>query len=183
MSPLELLEKNIQIGNIKQINASQVDIEGSLLLSAANTAQERDREEQFEARMYIRNSNHQYDYDYYYDLNIQALPSQKPEAAPEEGSSASIKRSMQFRAKFWSLIFMVLALPLINSAFYNAYALSKNIAQQLILSEQLSGLLEDKQDLQNKLKEYSSDSGIERAIKQEMNLVESNEIVIKIVQS
>lgn len=184
MSPPQVLEKIIAEGNIKQKHASQISIEDSLSSSALDVAQERDRDEQFEASMYKRNTNYQYNYDYYYNLNLNAIPEPSTLTKEEEDKSSSkVKRSIQFRAKFWSVIFAVFALPLLNSALINAYALSKNIAQHVILTRQLSSVLSEKQDLETKLSEFSSDSGIKRAIKQEMNLVESNEIVVKIVQA
>ncbi len=184
MSPLQVLEKNIAEGNIKQNNASQINVGTSLSYSALDIAQERDSDQQFEASMYQRNTNYQLNYDYYYNLNLNAIPETKTLSQEEEDkSSLKVKRSIQFRAKFWSVIFAVFAVPLLNSALVNAYGLSKNIAQNVILSRQLSSVLSEKNDLETKLSEFSSDSGIKRAIKQEMNLVESNEIVVKIVQA
>ncbi len=180
MSP-QVLEKISYEGNIKQSLASQFNVEGPVELSVIDTAQ--DREEQFEAPMYLRNSNNQYNYDYYYNLNLNAIPAETLEANQEERPTTKVKRSMQFRAKFWTIVFSVAALPLLNSALYNAYALSKNIAQQVILTRQLESVLHEKQDLEAKLHESSSDTGLKRVIKQEMNLVETNEIVVKIVQS
>jgi|GEM_PF-5185892 len=180
MSPLELLEKNSAEGNINLNIASENTVEESLVLIADRTAQERD-EEQFKASMYYRNTNQQYNYDYYYQLNINAMP-QEPSPAEAERPTAKYKRGLQVRTKFWTIVAMVAILPALNSALYNAYALSKNIAQQVVLNSQLKTVLAEKQDLENKLHEFSSDSGLKRAIKQEMNLVESNEIVVKIVQ-
>ncbi len=181
MSPLELLEKNSAVGNIKQSIASSNSVEESLVLVADRTARERDNEEQFEASMYYRNSSNQYNYDYYYQLNLNAIP-QEQVATETEQPTAKYKRGVQFRTKFWTVLSMVALLPLFNSALYNAYALSKNIAQQVVLGNKLKAVVAEKQDLETKLKEFSSDSGLKRAIKQEMNLVESNEIVVKIVQ-
>ena len=169
MSPPEVLEKISAEGNIKQIIASQ-----------EKAARERDIEEQFDAPMYHRNTNYQYNYDYYYQLNVNAMPQETTEQA-QERPTAKVKRSMQFRTKFWTTISLVAVLPLLNSALVNAYCLSKNIAQQVVLSHQLDSVLAEKKDLENKLGEFNSDSGLKRAIKQEMNLVESNEIVVKIV--
>ncbi len=184
MSPPQVLEKNIAEGNIKQNNASQINVGTSLAYSALDIARERDSDQQFEASMYQRNTNYQLNYDYYYNLNLNAIPETKTLSQEEDDkSSLKVKRSIQFRAKFWTAIFAVFAVPLLNSALVNAYGLSKNIAQNVILSRQLGSVLSEKKDLETKLSEFSSDSGIKRAIKQEMNLVESNEIVVKIVQA
>lgn len=39
----------------------------------------------------------------------------------------------------------------------------------------------EKQVLESKIREYKSSSGLKRAIKEEINLVEKNEILVKII--
>lgn len=89
---------------------------------------------------------------------------------------------MAWQTKFWSLVILLCLLPLINSTFHNLISLTQNIAVNIRLQQEKKFLEKDKKHFANKLEECDSQSGIKRAIKEEISLVENNEILVKIVE-
>lgn len=87
------------------------------------------------------------------------------------------------QVKFWAVIIALMVLPTIKSTIYNASHLASNIMTNAKLKREKANLAQDKIALQNKLKEYKSRKGLKRAIREEIKLVEKNEILIKIVES
>lgn len=85
--------------------------------------------------------------------------------------------------KFWSIVMALLILPASNSALYNTSTLIKELINHVQLKNKLKILSKDRLILESKIDEYSSPSGLKRAIKEEINLVENNEIIVKLIES
>jgi hypothetical protein len=81
---------------------------------------------------------------------------------------------------FWFSLILLLSIPLANSVFYNFLFLGKNLDTSFKLKSQKIQLEERIKDLESKLKELNSISGLRRIIKEEVGLIDPNEIVIKI---
>lgn len=136
--------------------------------------------------VYYRHTNFAPDYDYTAAYADPAYAEQPAPAATSRGveqenyQQNTAPQTSNFKAKYWTFVFFICALPLLNSAAVNAYSLSKNIFRNVSLSKQRNQLINEKNTFQQKLDELSTDSGLSRAIKQEMNLLHKNEILIKL---
>jgi hypothetical protein len=81
---------------------------------------------------------------------------------------------------FWHFVVLVALIPLIKSCVFNVIDLSSNINKNFRLSHQQGQLVKDKTDITGKIHEYHSKSGMKRTIKQEIKVIEKNEILIKL---
>lgn len=84
-------------------------------------------------------------------------------------------------SKFWLVLVILCALPIINSTVHNLISIVHNLSLNAQLSKEEKSLKLENKDLENKLKSFNSKDGIKKAIKEEINLIENNEIVIKII--
>jgi len=82
---------------------------------------------------------------------------------------------------FWYLIALLIFLPLLKSGIFNSMQLIKNIGEFTQLTTVKSKLIQDKQNINGKLKDFASSAGKKRTIKEEIKVIEENEILIKIV--
>ncbi len=89
---------------------------------------------------------------------------------------------INFKPYFWFLLACLTLLPLINSALCNIINLTQNVSSNLELFKERQMLRNDNQELINKLQEYHSYSGMKRTIKEEIKVIEKNEILIKITK-
>ena len=89
---------------------------------------------------------------------------------------------MNFKPYFWFLVACICLAPLLNSTIHNLVNLTQNIGSTVSLGKERAKLTKDNQDLVNKLQEYHSYSGMKRTIKEEIKVIEKNEILIKIVK-
>lgn len=81
---------------------------------------------------------------------------------------------------FWYWLVVIAMLPVCKSCFSNLYHLSTNIATNIQLSSKLGKLNTEKDEVNSKINRYHSYSGMKRTIKEEIKVLESNEILIKI---
>lgn len=81
---------------------------------------------------------------------------------------------------FWHFVVLVALIPLINSCIVNVISLSTNINKNFRLSFEQGQLVKDRSDIKGKIHEYHSKSGMKRTIKQEIKVIEKNEILIKL---
>ena len=108
----------------------------------------------------------------------------KPEARPELEKFYGEKWSFDtgfLKNSFWHTIVMIALIPLINSCFINLFALSTNINKNFKLCLKENQLQKDRSDIKGKIDEYHSQSGMKRTIKQEIKVIEKNEILIKLL--
>lgn len=108
--------------------------------------------------------------------NSEELEQTSPSITPENSH-------IVLQNKFWHILIVLMILPVFKSTVYNGTALCQGVFRNITLRKQKRYLENDKKLLQSKLKEYNSKSGLKRTIKEEINLVEKNEIVIKIIES
>lgn len=114
----------------------------------------------------------------------QASPKIKAEARPELEKFYGEKWSFDtgfLKNSFWHTIVLIALVPLINSCFINLFALSTNINKNFKLSLKENQLKKDRSEIKGKLEEYHSHSGMKRTIKQEIKVIEKNEILIKLL--
>jgi hypothetical protein len=114
----------------------------------------------------------------------QASPKIKAEARPELEKFYGEKWSFDtgfLKSSFWHTIVLIALVPLINSCFINLFALSTNINKNFKLSLKENQLKKDRSEIKGKLEEYHSHSGMKRTIKQEIKVIEKNEILIKLL--
>lgn len=90
-------------------------------------------------------------------------------------------RSLAWQKRFWVVVLALIAIPTVNSFSLNMFSLVFGVSENVKLHAQKASLEKDKNNLETKLQEFNSQSGLKRAIKEQINLVESNEIVVKIV--
>ncbi len=107
---------------------------------------------------------------------------QIPEAEPVYKPTLQIQESINFKPYFWFLLACLTLIPLVNSTIHNLVNLTQNIGSTVDLSKERTKLTKDNQELVNKLQEYHSYSGMKRTIKEEIKVIEKNEILIKIVK-
>lgn len=97
--------------------------------------------------------------------------------------SSKKQTSISAQQKFWTVLLLLAVLPTLKSTIYNTSNLVSNVLCNARLRQERHFLEKDKALLLSKIREYTSYSGLKRAIKEEINLVEKNEILIKIVES
>jgi hypothetical protein len=85
---------------------------------------------------------------------------------------------INFKPYFWFLLACVCLAPLLH----NLINLTQNIGSTVSLNKERSRLTKDNQELVGKMQEYHSYSGMKRTIKEEIKVIERNEILIKIVK-
>ncbi len=90
-------------------------------------------------------------------------------------------KKVQLKQRFWTIVIALVFFPTINTAIYNSSHLIKNVMANSKLKSEKALLENEKQVLESKIREYKSSSGLKRAIKEEINLVEKNEILVKII--
>ncbi|MCE2929409.1 MAG: hypothetical protein LW817_07250 [Candidatus Caenarcaniphilales bacterium] len=92
------------------------------------------------------------------------------------------KQLIQMSYSFWYLLILFLLLPVCKSGLVNFFGLGQNIKQNIQLNQIKSNLNKDKIEFQNKLNEYHSSAGLKRTLKEEIKVLEQNEILIKIAK-
>lgn len=90
-------------------------------------------------------------------------------------------QNLAWQKRFWIVILALLTIPTINTFSLTMFSIALGVSENVKLHSQQASLEKDKQNLESKLQEFNSQSGLKRAIKEQINLVESNEIVVKIV--
>ncbi len=93
-----------------------------------------------------------------------------------------MQESINFKPYFWFLLACITLVPLLNSTIHNLVNLTQNIGSAVDLSKERAKLTKDNQELVGKMQEYHSYSGMKRTIKEEIKVIEKNEILIKIVK-
>jgi hypothetical protein len=114
----------------------------------------------------------------------QSIPALQPEQRPELEKFYGEKWSFDtgfLKNSFWHTIVLIALIPLINSCFINLFALSTNINKNFKLSLKENQLQKDRSEIKGKIEEYHSHSGMKRTIKQEIKVIEKNEILIKLL--
>lgn len=86
----------------------------------------------------------------------------------------------QSKTQFWFILALALLLPLANSFVFGVFDLSQNIKKNIELRGKRKELLQDNKELLEKLKEFHSFLGMKRTIKEEIKVIEENEILLKI---
>ena len=107
---------------------------------------------------------------------------QAEELEPVRKTPVHIQESINFKPYFWFLLASLTLIPLINSTIHNLVNLTQNIGSTMDLSKERTKLTKDNADLVAKMQEYHSYSGMKRTIKEEIKVIEKNEILIKIVK-
>jgi len=107
-------------------------------------------------------------------------PEQRPELEKFYGEKWSFDTGF-LKNSFWHTIVMIALIPLINSCFINLFALSMNINKNFKLGLKENQLQKDRSEIKGKINEYHSHSGMKRTIKQEIKVIEKNEILIKLL--
>jgi len=83
---------------------------------------------------------------------------------------------------FWAVLIILALLPVFKSGFVALISLSQNFSKNLELHKIQTRLQGDTLDIKSKLTSYHSHSGMKRTIKEEIKVIEKNEILIKIVK-
>ncbi len=107
---------------------------------------------------------------------------QEQEAEPSPHMQIQMQESINFKPYFWFLLACLTLIPLMNSAVHNLVNLTQNIGSTVTLNKERTRLTHDNEELVGKLQEYHSYSGMKRTIKEEIKVIEKNEILIKIVK-
>ncbi|MDD9899056.1 MAG: hypothetical protein OXU45_08685 [Candidatus Melainabacteria bacterium] len=81
---------------------------------------------------------------------------------------------------FWFLLAAIVIVPLAKSCVVNIFDLSQNIGKNIELQAKRKQLLTDQEELKAKMREFHSFLGMKRTIKEEIKVIEANEILIKI---
>ena len=80
-----------------------------------------------------------------------------------------------------SLIFLTLiTIPTINSLFVNCVAIAKNSYEFLRLRNKKYEILNKKANLKLKLNDFKSNDSIKKVIKEDIRLIEQNEILLRL---
>lgn len=83
---------------------------------------------------------------------------------------------------FWTALIILALLPIFKSGFVTLISLSQNFSKNIELNKIQNKLKKDTIDIKSKLTSYHSQSGMKRTIKEEIKVIEQNEILIKIVK-
>lgn len=90
------------------------------------------------------------------------------------------RQPLEFKKLFWLSLMVLLILPILNSSIYNLIFFAQNLSLNFRLQSQKTQLEKELEDFQERLKEINSLSGLRRTIIEEVGLVDSHEIVLKI---
>ena len=107
-------------------------------------------------------------------------PAQRPELEKFYGDKWDFDTGF-LKNSFWHIVVLVALITLINSCFINLFALSTNINKNFKLIIKENQLKKDRSEIKGKIEEYHSHSGMKRTIKQEIKVIEKNEILIKLL--
>jgi hypothetical protein len=83
---------------------------------------------------------------------------------------------------FWSSLILLTLIPILWSGLACFVSLNQNILKNIELKKIKQKLVKDHQDINEKIRNYRSYSGMKRTIKEEIKALEENEILIKIVK-
>lgn len=83
---------------------------------------------------------------------------------------------------FWASLIILALLPVFKSGLVTLISLSQNFSKNIELNKIQNKLKKDTVDIKSKLNNYHSHSGMKRTIKEEIKVIEKNEILIKIVK-
>jgi hypothetical protein len=83
---------------------------------------------------------------------------------------------------FWSSLILLTLIPILWSGVVCFVSLNHNIIKNVELKKIKLKLLKDHQDINEKMRNYHSHSGMKRTIKEEIKALEQNEILIRIVK-
>ncbi|MBT6843043.1 MAG: hypothetical protein HOA17_04495 [Candidatus Melainabacteria bacterium] len=122
----------------------------------------------------------QFNYPHNIDFQTQAIPSLEL-TQPNKSNQASLSHNRS-KTMFWFILAILLLLPFSKSFVVNLMDLSHNIKKNIELRSKRQELLQDNQKLNNKIKEFHSFLGMKRTIKEEIKVIEANEILIKITR-
>ena len=86
------------------------------------------------------------------------------------------------KSKFWYIVFILLFIPIVKSGIINFSSLVTNFGQHGKLKSIKTGLENDKKNIQAKIRNYHSHSGMKRTIKEEIKVIEKNEILIRLAK-
>ncbi|NQY81310.1 MAG: hypothetical protein HRT47_13460 [Candidatus Caenarcaniphilales bacterium] len=78
------------------------------------------------------------------------------------------------------ILLLLLIIPTSNSLFVNCIALAKNAYEFISLKNKKNELISKKANLKERLKNYNSKSSIKKAIKEDIRLIEQNEILLRL---
>lgn len=125
----------------------------------------------------------------------QVIEEIKPSPEEKQETSNLIKESVLFNRApnffethyhiqkvFWVVLLALALIPVLKSGFMTFFSLSQNLGKNFELRKIQNKLNTDKKDIENKFKNYHSHSGMKRTIKEEIKVIEENEILIKIVK-
>lgn len=94
--------------------------------------------------------------------------------------SLEIKGQTNLSYSFWSVLILLLFLPMCKSGLINLGKLGQNIQNNFQLIQIKNQLKKDKQELQTKLRDYHSQNGMKRILKEEIKALEKKEFLIRI---
>jgi len=109
--------------------------------------------------------------------------------SPEQNSNLLFNKAPNFfetsyhsQKVFWAAVIIIALLPVCKSGFITLISLSQNISKNMTLKKIETKLNKDTHSIKSKLTSYHSQSGMKRTIKEEIKVIEENEILIKIVK-
>lgn len=118
----------------------------------------------------------------YYQANhfqAQAIPRLEP-TSPVQDQEFSLNHRKS-KTIFWFILALCLFLPFTKSLIINIFDLSQNIKKNIELRAKRAALIQDNAKLENQILEFRSFLGMKRTIKEEIKVIEENEILIKIL--
>lgn len=116
------------------------------------------------------------------NINFETRKIQRIElTSPMQDQEFSLNGSKS-KTIFWFILALCLFLPLTKSFIVNVFDLSQNIKKNIELRAKKAALIQDNQKLNDKIKEFRSFLGMKRTIKEEIKVIEENEILIKIIK-
>lgn len=143
--------------------------------------------------MYRDNTQRKYNYypEYQQESAAKAQPTQAPRYNPLQADYYSSKwqqqanrlqaKEVDLKAAFWTVLVCLIAIPLLNSSVVNIAQLCTNLGTNFQLRQERARLKKSTNKLEKKIKQVKSPSGIKKSIKEEIKLIDENEILIKII--
>lgn len=119
---------------------------------------------------------------HYQQSTISADPYASLMQSSAETYESALLEHINFQPIFWFVLASLIFAPLVKSTAINVIGITSNIKNHFDLSQNRGKLVQEKEDLAAKLSEYHSYSGMKRTIKEEIKVIEKNEILIKLTK-
>ncbi len=133
--------------------------------------------EDFADNMHLVNAKPSYDV-----VNSYTKPNYEyPQHQKNNFNNNNESLSLDIAPIFWFALCLCMLIPLLNSSIINIYNLVNHIRSNIILNHRLEKTENVQIDLNNKLKIAHSQNGLKRTMREEIKVIEANEILIRLI--